>query len=1010
MRKGQKYRGIIKLKVILKTLLFYFLIILTSSTKSFSQQNHLYFKSITKKLGLPDNTIKYIFQDSKGFMWFASSSGLIKFNGYEYKLFQKNSTQNGLQINSQGVNHIMEDNKGQLWISTSGNGINVFNPEQESFTYLNTIPGNSNSVGSNNIHRCFQDSEGNIWIGTLGDGLDLFDPKTNNFTHFKHNPSNDYSIPQNNVTDIIEDKYNNLWIALDGEVITRFDKKHQKFHSYKTNFKGVNLGGYYKHLLFTDSVTLWIATDGTGLFKFDISSKNFSRYAMSHHPDSLNSNYLKGIIEDKSGNLLIISDGGGINYLNIEKNVFTKQTSELSSKNGITTNALYSIYKDKANNIWIGTFKEGLLLHKNNSDKFKIVKQDNKGKGLSHKSVLSMFTDKNGMIWYGTDGGGLNMYNTKTNNYKSFKFAPDNPYSISNNVIKDILEDSDGNLWIATFFEGLNKFDRKSGEITRFQLGNNAKGNISSNNTWCLMEDSKKRLWIGNFSTGLDYYDKTSNLFHHVPQKYKDTTTLSHIQVSSLVEDKDGFIWVGTLEGLNKMNPQTMHCQRFYSDINDTSSLNDNTIKCLYYDSRNRLWIGTEEGGLNLMVRPGEFKSLFSNKKLPSQSIQSIEEDISGYLWISTKNGLVRLDPHTEDIINFNNIEDFIGNEFNWNSSATDSLGNLYFGTTEGACIFSPNQKLFNDKFPLLYYTSIRANNILIKANQAYHGNILLDKSISHGGKLTLTPNEKSFTIEFAALEFDKPQKIRYKYKLHGFNKEWVEKQHNERRATYTNLPGGDYIFEVYSTNSNGTWNKMGEKLYITIIPPFYKTTWFKVLAVLLLFSAIGLFERNKFEKQKRKFELKAQIREKEFLKQRNNELKAELTSNTLLIINKNESLNKVKDKLSELNNNTSDKKIVNELVRLIDHQLESDVHWEQFQYNFDQIYANLLSKLKAAFPDLTQANLKMCAYLRLNMSSKEIASLMNITKSGVDKARNRLRKKLNMEPSDDLYDFLYKF
>jgi ligand-binding sensor domain-containing protein/DNA-binding CsgD family transcriptional regulator len=975
-----------------------------------SKTTPFYFISITTDENLPDNTIHYIYQDSKGFMWFCTGEGLTRYDGNDFKLFQKSSEHDGHSIGSNGINHIMEDQDGLFWISTTDNGINVFDPALEKFTYFSHSVDNNKSLSNNNIKKCFQDSDGNIWVCTLGSGLDLYNPETNSFTHFVHDKSDDNSLPNNVVTDIIEDSYDNLWIATDGSSITKFNYKSGKFSKYKTSFKGINLSGYYKSLLLTDNNTLWVATDGSGLYKFDINSESFTRYIQEFKNGSLNSNNLKGIVDDKFGNLLVISDGGGINYFDINKNSFTTITYNQGAKNGITTNALYSVFKDKNNNIWIGTFKGGLLLLKEDSRSFKIIKQGSFNEGLPHKSVLCAYIDSKGIAWYGTDGGGLTKFDPVSNNYKTYAHNHNNPFSISSNVVKDILEDDDGNLWIATFFGGLNKFDRKKEKFIRYQIGTDSVGTISSNNSWYLMHDSKKRLWIGNFSTGLDYYDLAKDKFYHIPQNYSDTNTLSHIQVSSLVEDNEGNIWVGTLAGLNMMDAETLKCRRFYHNKNNESSISNDAVSCLFYDSKNRLWIGTIEGGLNRMISPGRFKRLSSNEKLPSQFIQSIEEDDYGYLWVSTKKGLIRLNPETEELTNYSIVEDFIGNEFNWNSSTKDSNGNLYFGTIEGACVFLPEQKIDNSGFPSTYFTNVNVNNQSIKAGRKYQGNLLLDKSVTYNGELTLTPNEKSFTIEFSALEFNNPVKIRYKYKLIGFDKDWIERNHSQRRATYTNLPGGKYQFEVFSTNSSGVWSNDGAKLQITIIPPVYERKWFQGLTILLIMFVIAILYKSRLEKHRRRIIAESQKREQEFLKKRNTELKAEITSNTLLILNKNESLNLIKEKLKDLHDSKNDKLIINDLIRLIDNQLEVDDYWEQFQYNFDQIYANLLSRLKNSFPDLTHVNLKLCAFLRLNMSSKEIASLMNITKSGVDKARNRLRKKLNIDSDIDLYDFLIKF
>jgi ligand-binding sensor domain-containing protein/DNA-binding CsgD family transcriptional regulator len=998
----------LKRRFIMLTALF-FVLFLSLSSNLLSQPESFYFVSIDKQKGLPDNSIYHVYQDNKGFIWLCTGNGLVRFDGNNFKKFSKENNNDGKHVNSIRVSHIMQDNSGLFWISTSDRGINVYNPEYASFSYFEHDVKDTKSLGNNNTYTCFQDSKGQIWVSTLGDGLDLYEPTTKSFIHFRNSETNPNSIPNNHVTAIIEDAYGKLWVATEGNNLCEFDPLTKKFTRYKTSFEGNNMGGYFKKLYFSDKHTLWIATDGNGLLKFDIKTHLFTRYYQDYKPGSINSNNLKGLISDNAGNMLIISDGGGINSLDLNKEKFKYITYDYNQRNGITTNALYSIIADKDKNIWVGTYKAGLLLLKENTRTISIVSQNTGNSGLCHKSVLCIHKDKEGITWYGTDGGGLSCYNPKTGKFSCYQFNPRDPNSLSSNVVKDIHEDKNGNLWIATFFGGLNKYNKKTKQFERYQYTTNTTNGISSNNSWCIMEDRDENLWIGNFSRGLDRYNTKTKTFTLVPQNYTDSTTLSHVQVSSLVQDVKGYIWVGTLFGLNQMDPKTLKCKRFIHNPSDSNSLSDNLITCLYYDSKHRLWIGTDQGGLNLMVKPGIFKS-YGQNVLPSNAIQSIQEDKNGNIWASTKNGLVTFNPSTETFYNMDDVDDLISNEFNWNSSARDADGELYFGSIDGACIFNPADIKFSKPFPTLVFTDVKAFNKPLEVGESYHGHILLKKSVTYGGKVTLTAKENTFTIDFTAIEFNKPNKIKYKYKLKGFDKNWIYTDALQRNATYTNLSGGNYTFLLSSTNSAGIWNKDINSLNITIIPPFYKQWWFKLLISMVLALVIFALYRRNIEKHRRIVREEALKREKELIERRNSELKSEIASNTILLLNKNESLEQIKGKLEELKPHTENQGKISELIHMVDFQMEADVYWEQFQYNFDQVYMNLLTRLKEKYPDLTRTNLKLCAYLRLNMSSKEIASLMNITISGIDKARNRLRKKLNIQPNDDLSDFLINF
>ncbi|MBN2486254.1 MAG: hypothetical protein JXB34_09795 [Bacteroidales bacterium] len=992
----------------IKLLFLVFLVI--QSGLIFCQYENFFFEPINKKNGLPDNSIYSIYQDKTGYIWLCSANGIIQFNGNNFKHFLKGDTTMGRNINSNRVAHVMQDSKGQFWISTSNSGINIYNPETELFEYL-YFNNTSNCISGNNVNKCFEDSKGQIWIGTLGNGLNMYNPKTKKISRFLHSVADTNSLPANNVTDITEDLHGNLWVATDGPYISRYNRETGKFKRFKTSFPDINLGGYFKKLYFTNDSTLWIATDGTGLYQLNTHTHKFKQYYHNFKPGSLNSNNLKGLIADNEGNLIIITDGGGINIMNIKTSLFKHITYTFNNPNGITTNALLSIYKDRGNNIWIGTYKAGLLLYKENTRDINIVSQTGTNSGLCHKSVLSIHAGTDGKVWYGTDGGGLSCYDIKTRKFTCYMNNPTDPKTISNNVIKDIHEDKDGNLWIATFFGGLNKFDRKSREFKRYMASYTAQNSISSNNTWCIMEDSEGKLWIGNFSTGLDIFNPKTETFAHVHQNYTDSSTLSHTQVSSMVQDSLGNIWVGTLNGLNYMDYKTKNCRRFYHNPNNKNSLSDDFITSLYYDSKNRLWIGTDGGGLNLLEGTGIFKSFGTTEGLPGMSVQSMQEDCDGNIWISTKNGLAKLNPEKGSFFNMDEMEGLLDKEFNWNSSAKGPGGKLFFGSINGACVFDPLKVKFDKPFPPLVFTGINVFNRALVAGETYHGQILMEKSISYGGSVKLTSKENAFSIEFAAIEFNKPANIKYKYMLEGFDNDYTIIGANQRSATYTNLRGGTYIFRLFSTNSAGLWNDKPIEAKIIIVPPFYKKWWFNAISLVVVLIILAGIYRQNILKHKQLIRAEALNREKELIKKRNEELKSEIASNTLLLLNKNESLEQIKTKLEGLICEAgSAAPQIAELMKMVDSQMGADVYWEQFEYNFDQVYKNLLSRLKARHPNLTPTNLKLCAYLRLNMTSKEIASLMNITPSAIDKARNRLRKKLNLQPGDDLVDFLNNY
>jgi diguanylate cyclase (GGDEF)-like protein len=322
-----------------------------------------------------------------------------------------------------------------------------------------------------------------------------------------------------------------------------------------------------------------------------------------------------------------------------------------------------------------------------------------------------------------------------------------------------------------------------------------------------------------------------------------------------------------------------------------------NNIFALHQDKRKNLWIGTQGGGLNKFAIEDQQNGLFEftqyNRRhgLPSSSIYAIEEDEDGNLWLSSSHGLTKFDPATEKSLNFDTSHGLQGNEFNFAASFKDTAGNLHFGGTNGLTVFNPNEIKPNSHVPPVVLTKFLKMNLVDSEN--FSGN----KSES----IKIHYEDYFVAFEFASLDFAEPSNNQYRYILQGFDENWVDAG-KLRRATYTNLPSGNYTFKVKASNNDGVWNEHGIDLAVTVLPPPWKS-WWAFLAYFIIGGAMLSFSiklyLNKIEKSSRyRIELETEVHNRtEELQELNKQLLSASVTDQLTGLHNRRHLDEIIDK-----------------------------------------------------------------------------------------------------------------
>jgi len=796
--------------------------------------------------GLSQASVLCILQDRQGFLWFGTEDGLNKYDGYKFDVYRHNpDDRNSLSNNY--IWSIFEDTEGSLWIGTR-NGLNKFNKKTEKFTHFQNEPENLQSLSNSYIRSIFKDSMGILWIGT-NDGLNKLvlsdveesSRKIETFTRFQYQPDNLQSLSHSYILSIFEDTRGSLWIGTENG-LNKFDRKTETFTRFQ-NRPGdpKSLSSSYVRSIFEDSRgSLWIGTEN-GLNKLVLSdvkgsnrkTETFIRFQnQTDDPQSLSNNIVWSIFEDGGSCLWIGTGGGGLNKFDRKAERFTRYQNQPAAPQSISNNFVRSIYEDAGGSLWIGTFGGGLNKFDRRAEIFtRFENQADNPQSLSNNIVRSIFEDSRGSIWIGTFGGGLNKFDRKTEKFTCYQNQAENLQSLSNNNVSSIFEDTQGVMWFGTEGGGLNRFDRKKETFIRFQNKADDPQSLINNTVLVIYEDSGGSMWIGT-PGGLNKFNKKNSVFTRFQNKTDDPQSLSNNFIRSIFEDSEGSMWIGTYGGgLNKFDKKTEEFTCFQNQADYPQSLSNNYVRSIFEDEKSTLWIGTS-GGLNKFDRKTKKFSHFREKDgLPNDVIYGILKDDTGNLWLSTNKGISRFNPQTETFTNYNEKDGLQSDEFNAGAYHRGRSGRLYFGGIKGFNEFYPDSIKGNKIIPPVVITDF----LLFNKSVSVGDSSVLEQNINFTKEIILDYTDYIFSFEFSALNFYQPEKNQFAYKLEGFNKDWIVTDYKHRRAAYTNLPAGDYIFRVKASNDDGLWNEAGTSIKLIILPPYWQTAWFRGLIILLI-------------------------------------------------------------------------------------------------------------------------------------------------------------------------------
>jgi signal transduction histidine kinase/ligand-binding sensor domain-containing protein/DNA-binding response OmpR family regulator len=802
---------------------------------SFSVQAQLSFRHLNKRDGLSQNSVFAIEQDKQGFIWLGTRDGLNKFDGYRMLVY-RHKEEDPSSLVSNDVRHLYYDEQTNwLWISTL-NGLSCYQESTDQFINY-TSDGEPGSLLSNSIRSILRDSKGRLWVGTSL-GLHLYDDARQQFIPIQWEHGAAGALSSSSIKVIFEDSNQMLWVGTENGLHLLEKEQGQQFFFRQVLHEGsLQLQDQHiKAIAEEKDGRLWIGTHNGGLSCWQRHQQELVHYRHERdNPHSLSHDNVRSMSIGPDG-ALWVGTFVGLNRFDRERGTFDRYLNEESNPYSLSSSSVRAVFFDHRGSLWVGTYYGGVDFYDRESNRFNSIQQQPAGKGLSHKVVSSFWEDDTGNLWIGTEGGGLNYFNRQKGSFTHYRTAEVSPGNISGNNVKTLLK-TDPYLWIGFFNAGLDRMDTRTGKFVNYHYDPKDPASLPADNVYSLLSEGTQ-IWVATYGGGLALMDtQTGNCqrFQHDPDQ---PASLCSNQARVLFKDSRGQYWIGTDDGLDQWTmPARQEKLRFKHFLEGTE------IYAMYQTRDKSLWIGTYSNGLYQMHENGELIANYTEENgLPGHTIFGILEGDGHYLWLSTNNGLAKLDRRNNSFTAYNYSDGLRNLEFNFNAYYKTRNGELLFGGTNGATLFRPEDIRINTFVPPLVFTELKSFNEPVPVNGK---NGLLSQSINHTEKLTFPYNGANFSLSFAALDYFNPGNNRYAYKLEGLEEQWTYTK-GQTEASYTLQRPGEYLFRLKAANNDGLWNHNERQILIRVLPPPWRSGWayfaYILLAVFIIIAVVRYF------------------------------------------------------------------------------------------------------------------------------------------------------------------------
>ena len=864
----QVFQGVCALRLLRSWLLALGCLLLACHAQALPART-LRFDQLSVEHGLAQESVLAIAQDRQGFMWFGGQSGLSRFDGYRvvvYKNIEGDKT--SLADNWVGVLHV--DRDGLLWVGTD-NGLDRFDPASQTFIHYAPPARGARGNGSRHINAIIEDGAGGLWLGT-SDGLQYFDKVRGQFRSWHHEDGNPHSLGDNDVRSLALDAHGRLWIG----TVAGLDMLvpgGECFEHFLIDAAPASIFNVIHSLLVDRQQNLWIGTRaGAERWRLAGAAQSSSTAIVRTRlgpEQGFSAIRISNMYQDSDGTVWLASNADGLLRWDSGNDTFVQYRHQTGDKYSLGDNQLASVFRDRTGSLWAGTWYNGVSRVDLGSGGFsRMLRPPGIDSPLADKKVRALADAGDGKLWLATSSG-LKLYDTRDGKVELFNLRSPSG-APHDGQVSSLYRAPDGVLWVGGT-SGLYRFDLAT---RRFAPVRHTVGDPNSDTIRNIAGERSGMLWVSS-RAGLHRFDPASGKFTSYRHDPADPRSLSDNMVRPVLEDQRGQLWIGTFHGLDLFERASGTFRHFRHDPRDARSLSHDEVHFLHQDAAGVLWVGTANGLNRMEVDAAgkiSFQRFLRKDGMADDAIAGILGDDRGQLWLSTNSGITRLDTRSGSLRNYDSNDGMIEGSY-FDGAALRALdGSMYFGGFKGLTAFVPGAIHDNRQPPQVAITELQVFNKPVVAGRGEFGQ-LLRKAIDHTSSLTLTPRASVFSLEFAALHFGTPQRNQFAYRLEGFDADWVRTDASRRFATYTNLDPGEYVFRVRAANKDGVWNDDGATLAITILPPVWKSWWFRTLAALLLLGAIyGAYRQRLRALHRQQGRLEYQVSERTAEVRRKNE------------------------------------------------------------------------------------------------------------------------------------------
>lgn len=791
--------------------------------------------------------ITSIVKDDRGFIWIGTrGSGLYRYDGVHFESF-KQVWGDSTSINSNQIATVYLDRNKNLWVGTDA-GLNLFDREQETFIAIKPdflAKGEFYTVSS-----IAEDHEGNLIVGSYAKGI------------FKVNTTNYSTIPVALSKPLQTARFytNAVEVGLYGDFyagtsigLLKYD--HKAKHLTLVAKEGLHtenkssLTRSIESLHKDNDHNLWIGTWKEGLLKMDLNSNSGAYKTFPITKEKV------FCISSRKNTIFLGTENDGLLVVNSQGDLIKHYLEDTTTKESIKSNSIWSIYLDNEERVWLGYYNQGVDLYNPLQSKFGTIdafsRQSNANQSIP---ITDIIRDKDGLLRISTFNE-VFIYNPATKAFRDFNsnLPVKNPFG-TDIGIESLFVDSNNNFWVGTWANGVYFLKNGSQNFVNYNQ-QTTQGALKTNTIRGFAEDSKGRVWLASFLSGLHYYDPSTQTFHHYENKSFTTSGLSNSDVKTLIIDSYDHIWVGSTNGLFKVkevSPQNFYAQNMKPKMERVQENHPSlhNILSLYEGTDGTIWIGTEGVGLLRYDRKGDmFYNQNELQEIREMTVNGIIEDHENNLWICGDLGVTKINLASNEVTTFSTYDGLLSPYARNGVVAQSNAGDLYFGNQLGVNYINPTDYQTNKIEPILYLTDFKLFNTSVRPQST---DSVLKKSIAETDTIHLQYDQNFFTLDFIGINYTRGEKNEYAYMLDGFDEKWNYVGSNNS-ATYTGLDAGNYTFKVKAANNDGVWTQEPLQLFISVSPPWWKSTLaylLYILFALVSFSLLFLLLQKRFKEK----------------------------------------------------------------------------------------------------------------------------------------------------------------